>query len=180
MSQRIPLPESKLKELQHEIEPIAKGFDSSADHAIITDEHANILYANNAVEEKTGFTKEEVIGKNPGDLWGGNMPYEFYKEMWRAIKVLKVPFVGEVHNKKKDGTWYWQEVHISPILDDARNVRFYVGVEPDITLRKSTEKELVDQYEMTMRLRKIVENRELNMSDLEKEMRELKKKIGTS
>src|SRR3989344_1570990 len=83
---------------------------------------------------------EEVIGKNPGDLWGGKMPDEFYKKMWHTIKEEKKPFVGKVENVRKDGTSYWQELHISPILDPNGNVQFFIAVEPNITDRKQKEK----------------------------------------
>ncbi len=116
------------------------GFDHLVDHVIITDAHANILYANDAAEKTTGFSKEEMLGKNPADLWGGNMPDEFYRKMWRIIKEEKQPFVGEVKNKRKDGKEYWQELHISPILDQDGEVKFFIGMEPEITDRKTAEK----------------------------------------
>lgn len=56
-----------------EIQIISAAFEASQDHIIITDENANIIYANKAVEENTGFSLAEVIGNNPSVLWGG--PY---------------------------------------------------------------------------------------------------------
>ncbi|MFY9457809.1 MAG: PAS domain-containing sensor histidine kinase, partial [Candidatus Spechtbacterales bacterium] len=100
----------------------------------------NILYANKAAEKNTGFSAEEMLGKNPADLWGGNMPKGFYADMWHKIKDLKQPFVGEVRNKRKDGTERWMELHISPILDTDGSVKFFVGIEPDITDRKTRER----------------------------------------
>jgi len=82
---------------------ISAAFEASQDHIIITDENANILYANKAVEENTGFSLSEVIGKNPSVLWGGHMPEEFYQRMWHIIKVDKKSFVDEIHNKTKGG-----------------------------------------------------------------------------
>ena len=122
------------------IEPFKKAFDVLADHVIITDSNANILYANKAVERNTGFSQQETIGKNPGDLWGGNMPKEFYERMWRTAKKEKKSFVAEVQNKRKDGTMYWQELHISPILDGKGEVRFFIAIEPNITSRKEKER----------------------------------------
>jgi len=119
-----------------ELKLLQKGFDDVSDHVIITDEHANILYANSAVQNATGFSIDEVIGKNPADLWGGKMPREFYEDMWHQIKVEKKPFVGEVRNVRKDGQEYWQELHISPIVDAEGNVKFFIGIEPNITERK--------------------------------------------
>lgn len=137
---REKISKSNLRELIKKIGPIKRGFDLLDDHVIITDENANILYANKGVEKNTGFTINEVVGKNPADLWGGNMGADFYKKMWQVIKIEKKPFVGEVQNKKRDGTLYWQELHISPILNDEGQVQFFIGIEPNITDRKEKEK----------------------------------------
>lgn len=137
---RTPLTEEHLVQYLTVVRDLAFGFEKLNDHVIITDPNANIIYANKAVERNTGFSREEVIGKNPADLWGGKMPKEFYEKMWHAIAIEKKPFVGEVHNKRKDGIEYWQELHISPILWDNGDVKFFIGIEPNITERKEKEK----------------------------------------
>ena len=114
---RFPLSPEKLEKYLQDIEPLRFAFDLLTDHVIITDENANVLYANKAVEKNTGFAPEEIVGKNPADLWGGNMPKDFYEKMWRTIKIDKKPFTGEVENKRKDGSKYWQEIHVMPVLD---------------------------------------------------------------
>ena len=129
-----------LLELIEEIGPIKKGFDLISDHVVITDENANILFANKGVRENTGFSSDDTTGKNPADLWGGNMNKEFYQKMWRTIKAEKRPFVGEVQNQKKDGTMYWQELHVYPILGQDGNIKFFVGIEPNITEKKKQDK----------------------------------------
>ena len=139
MTMRTSIPKTKLKILQKAIMPLKHAFDVLSDHVIITDADANILYANEAVEKKTGFVREEVIGRNPADLWGGKMSQEFYEKMWHTIKIEKRPFVGEVRNVRKDGKEYWQESHVYPILDAHGEIRFYIGIEPDITDRKRKE-----------------------------------------
>lgn len=136
---RTDLPIKKFLKLLEGLTPLKDGFDLLGDHVIITDENANILYANKAVERNTGFPLSESLGKNPGDLWGGKMPKEFYEKVWQTIKIEKKPFVGEVENKRKDGTAYWQEIHISPVLDENGEVKFFIGIEPNITDRKKRD-----------------------------------------
>jgi len=128
---------------------LKKGFDLSPAHTIITDENGNILYANKAVEAHTSFSPEEIIGKNPGDFWGGNMPRSFYENMWHTIKIEKKPFAGEVQNKKKDGTLYWQELLITPILDEQGEIRFFIGIEPMISEKKKQD-QFRDQFISTL------------------------------
>ena len=137
---RTPLSEKKLQELIEKIEPFKVGFDAIGEHVIITDENANILYANKGVEEQTGFSIQEIIGKTPADVWGGKMPKDFYKTLWHTIKTEKKPFVGELNNVKKDGTKYWQEIHIHPIFNHDGTIKFFIAIEPNITERKEKEK----------------------------------------
>ncbi len=126
----------ELERLAKELEPLKEAFDTLDDHVIITDANGNILYANEAMEKNTGFKINEVIGENPADLWGGKMPSEFYEEMWHTIKTKKQPFVGNVHNVRKDGTDYWQQLCVAPILDSRGTPLFYIGIEPNITEEK--------------------------------------------
>lgn len=110
------------------------------DHIIITDEHGIILYANKAVTEKTGFSLAEVIGKNPGDLWGGHMPKEFYEKLWHTIKTEKKPFVDQVRNKTKNGEDIVDELRITPVLNEAGDVQFFLGIELDVTERERRQR----------------------------------------
>jgi PAS domain S-box-containing protein len=140
MSIRYPLSPEELAKKMKEIEPLKRGFDMLQDHTIITDANANILYANQAVLRQTGWSPEEVVGKNPGDLWGGNMTPKFYKQLWHKIKVEKEPFIGAIKNRGTDGKERWQEIIISPVLDKDGRVKFFIGIEPDITERMAHEK----------------------------------------
>ena len=136
---RNPISIAKLEHSAGEVFPLTFGFDQIDDHVVITDIHGNVIYANNAVEHQTGFSKDEIIGRNIGDLWGGRMPAEFYEKMWYAIKIEKKPFVGEVLNIRRDGEERWQELHIFPLCGANGEVKFFVGIEPAITERKTQE-----------------------------------------
>lgn len=137
---RTPIASGALRGMIDRVALLKKGFDMLGDHAVITDADAHILYANKAAERKTGFALEDMLGRNPGDLWGGNMSQEFYAKMWHTIKAEKQPFIGEVENERKDGRRYWQEIHISPVLDSGGEAQFFIAIEPDITDRKQKEK----------------------------------------
>jgi len=144
---RVPISQEEISNRLKEVLKLGlkRGFDLSPVHIVITDENANIIYANKAVESHTSFSPEEIIGKNPGDLWGGNMPKSFYEDMWYTIKTEKKPFAGAVQNKKQDGTMYWQELLITPILDENGDVRFFIGMEPDISEKKKQD-QFRDQF----------------------------------
>lgn len=133
------LTKTRLEYLMKEVQPLKAGFDALSDHVIVTDENGLILYANKAAERETGFPVEEMIGKSPAELWGSSMPKEFYDAMWHRLKDLKMPFVGEVENRRKDGAQYWQELHVTPVLGKEGDIRFFIAIEPDITDRKKKE-----------------------------------------
>lgn len=98
------------------------------EHVAVTDPDGLILFMNKALEEESGFSAGESIGKRPSDLWGGNMSPEFYAEMWRVLRQEKKPFRSVVHNTKKTGEGYSLEILISPIVNHAGEILFYVCI----------------------------------------------------
>ena len=133
------LVEKSMDLLEERMDLLQMNILSSEQAMLITTPDAEIIFANKAWEKLTGYTTEEIIGKHPNDLWGGHMPEEFYRDLWNTIKNEKKPFAGEVKNVKKDGTEYWQETYITPVLDEAGNIKFFMAIEPEITDKKKKE-----------------------------------------
>lgn len=115
-----------------DIEKFKLAVDSAFNHIIITDPDAHILYANAAATKITGYTFKEMLGQTPA-LWGNRMPKEFYVKFWDIIKNKKEPFTGRIDNKRKSGQIYHAEISVSPILDRTGKVKYFVGIERDIT-----------------------------------------------
>ncbi len=134
--------EQTLKASVQELKKFKLAVDNASDHIAITDENGMILYANKAVENVTGFSQSETIGKKAGgkDLWGGSMGSGFYRKLWETIKEKKQVFRGEAHNRRKNGDEYVAALSIAPVLDKERNVGFFVGIERDITKEKEIDK----------------------------------------
>jgi PAS domain S-box-containing protein len=133
--------EKKISELQaHDMEKFKLAVEGVSEHIIITDTDANIIFANHAAEMATGFTVSEMVGKNPGTLWGGQMKKDFFDEMWNTIKKEKKPYSGELTNKTKSGELYTAALHIAPILNKKGKVEFFVAIERDITKAKEVDK----------------------------------------
>ena len=103
-------------------------FDYIKDQVVITNPDGIIVYANAIVEEITGYKLSEVIGQKPS-LWGGQMPKDFYRTMWKKISEEKKSIRVLVTNKHKNGKLYDALLHISPILDTEGKVQMYVGIE---------------------------------------------------
>lgn len=132
---------SRAESLASELEKFKIALDGTSDHVVITDSNGIALYANAGLERITGFSPEEVLGKKVGtkELWGGKMSPEFYEDLWRTIKVEKKPFVGEITNKRKDGTPYQALSSISPIMNKHGVLEFFIGIERDITKEKEID-----------------------------------------
>ena len=132
---------SRAESLASELEKFKIALDGTSDHVVITDSNGIALYANAGLERITGFSPEEVLGKKVGtkELWGGKMSPEFYEGLWRTIKIEKKPFVGEITNKRKDGTPYQALSSISPIMNKHGVLEFFIGIERDITKEKEID-----------------------------------------
>ena len=100
-----------------------------SEQVIITDPHGKILFINQALEQTTGYRASEAVGKTPAELWGGHMTKEFYARMWHTIKDKKEPVLVKVVNRKKSGELYNLQLTISPILNTAGDILFFVGIE---------------------------------------------------
>lgn len=127
------------------LQALTAGFDRANDHVVITDRRGRILYANKAAERHTGYSITEMIGRKPGELWGGLMSSEFYQEMWETIAIQKSAYVCELQNHTKEGKKYWQEVHILPILNADGEPEFFVGIELDLD-EENRRQVLIQEY----------------------------------
>lgn len=113
--------------------------ENAFDHIIVTDTAGKIVFANKAAEGLTGYSKQELVGRTPA-LWGGLMDDSYYIGLWQTIAEEKKPFVGQLKNKRKNGEIYEAEIRINPILDQQNQIKYYVGIERDITKEKEVDR----------------------------------------
>lgn len=104
---------------------------------LITDQESRVLYASAALEQRTGFSVAEIVGKKPGELWGGKMRKQFYASLWRTIGGKGQSFVGEVNNTKKNGARKDEHIFIVPIRDQAGVAQYYAEIHPELSGRES-------------------------------------------
>lgn len=100
-----------------------------------------IEYVNPRFEELTGYKTEEVIGRKPGLVSSGYHSREFYEEMWREIRSGN-QWRGVFHNRKKDGSIYYESAIITPILNEKGEITNFMGIKEDITARLTAEQKL--------------------------------------
>jgi diguanylate cyclase (GGDEF)-like protein/PAS domain S-box-containing protein len=118
----------------------AATLEIAANAIVITDSRGTIKSVNNAFTTLTGYSKEEVLGKNPRVLKSGKQPESFYAELWSTITSGKV-WQGEIVNRRKDGTTYTEEMTITPVTQGVGKTTFtrFVAIKQDITQRKAAE-----------------------------------------
>ena len=127
---------SKRKQAGAERELLMMAIQQAAEIVYITDAQGQIQYVNPAFETLTGYTREEVIGKNPRSFHSGQQDAALYKTMWETLSCGKI-WQGVLVNKKKDGSIITEETTISPVHDTAGTIINYVAVKRDITLELS-------------------------------------------
>ncbi|GAJ42818.1 putative bifunctional diguanylate cyclase/phosphodiesterase [Parageobacillus thermoglucosidasius] len=126
----------------HTFAGIAKNIlEYSSESMIVTDAQNRILFVNPAFEIVTGYSADEVIGKNPRILQSGMHDKSFYEKMWNALNQYGV-WKGEIWNKRKDGELYLEWLTISAVKDQQGNVTNYVAIFSDITEHKRNMEQL--------------------------------------
>lgn len=139
---------NKIKKKIHsqgiEINRLKVAVEQSGNSIVITDTDGNIEYTNPKFSEITGYSAEEALGANPRILSSGNRDKAFYKEMWDTISNGGV-WSGELINKTKNGTIYWEQATISPVKNEEGNIISYLAIKEDISSKKMNEEMLSEQ-----------------------------------
>jgi len=121
---------------------------NAADESIlITDTSGNIQYVNPCFERTTGYTMDEILGKNTRIMKSGKHSSQYYAELWETIRAGKA-WRGHLTNRKKDGTLVEENVVISPVLNEQGEIIHFVAAERDVTQEYLLEKQLLQSQKM--------------------------------
>ncbi len=130
---------SQKKKIEQDMLLLTKALEASKNTIVITDKNALIQWANPAFEELSGYDMAYTIGKNPSEfLNSGQQPQEFFEDLWATI-LDKRPWKNELINKKKDGSLYYEELSITPVLDENNEIQNFIAIKQDISERKKRE-----------------------------------------
>ena len=125
---------------------ILDAVEQAAEAFFITDTDGIILYANRAFEDISGYSRADLIGKKPNLLKSGKHPQGFYSELWKALK-SGARWNGRIINRRRDGTYFTEEIRISPIKDRSGSVRFLAALR-DVTREIQLEEQLNQSQKM--------------------------------
>jgi len=133
---KVPLPSGRQADIERA--GLAAAVEQSADAVVITDTSGEIQYVNPAFTAMTGYSREEAAGQNPRLLKSGRHCPEFYKELWDTIASGRA-WHGEVTNQRKDGTFYSEEMRITPVLDRCGEIVGYMAIKREVRERRAAE-----------------------------------------
>lgn len=126
---------------------LSEAVEQSRACIVITDTKGDIQFVNSYFCQITGYSKDEVLGKNPRFLQSGYHPSSFFEEMWATLTAGKT-WRGQILNKKKNGDFFREEATISPIFSNSQEIEYFIGVKHDITEQKRDKRELSSQNQL--------------------------------
>ena len=121
--------------------------ESAANAIVITDQTGTIQWVNPAFTELTGYTATEAIGQNPRVLKSGCHNGDFYRHLWATIAAGQV-WHGELVNRRKDGSFYDEEMTITPVRGENDAGPHFIAIKQDVSVRKR----LTAERDLTLRL----------------------------
>jgi PAS domain S-box-containing protein len=141
---------TELRESEGERRRLATALAQAAESILITDIEGNTIYVNPAFERISGYSRKEVLGKNPRVLKSGRQDDAFYRQMWGIIKKGEV-WHGHIINRRKDGTLFEEDATITPIRDATGKIVNYMAIKLDVT----REMELEAQFRQAQKMEAI-------------------------
>ncbi|MEJ2622370.1 MAG: EAL domain-containing protein [Candidatus Thiodiazotropha sp.] len=129
------------KQAEADLRKLGRVLEQSPASVMITNTEGVIEYVNPRFEKVSGYSAAEAVGENPRFLKSGNKTTQEYKDMWGNLLAGK-EWRGMFHNKRKDGTIYWESASISPLRDERGNITNFIAVKEDVTAQKRAEDQL--------------------------------------
>ncbi|MFA6311107.1 MAG: EAL domain-containing protein [Sterolibacterium sp.] len=132
---------TRRRQAEEQLRKLSLAVEQSPESVVITNLNAEIEYVNEAFVGTTGYSREEVLGRNPRILNSGKTPRAAYPALWDALTSGRT-WQGELINRRKDGSEYIEHAVITPIRQEDGRVTHYVAVKEDITARKAADKQI--------------------------------------
>ena len=149
-----------IRDITERLESIAKiklqskALETAPSGIMITNSDGIIVYANEALTNISQYSKSELIGQKSGFLKSGKHETSFYETMWNEILKGKI-WIGEVINRKKDGTHYPSYLAITGVKNEDGIITNYISIHEDISQRKKFENDLIEAKELAEKADKL-------------------------
>ncbi|MFZ0964506.1 MAG: PAS domain S-box protein [Terriglobia bacterium] len=129
-----------IKRVEAERTYLAAAIEQASEGIVITDLTGAVEYVNPAFSLMTGYSPQEILGRNLRILNSGKQDAAFYETMWRLLVAGRV-WKGELINRRKDGTLYAEQMTITPVRNRQTQTTHYVAIKEDLTVRKHLEEQ---------------------------------------
>lgn len=126
---------------------LIQALESARDGILITDLQGVILEVNRALQELTGYSRQELLGQTPRLMKSPLHRAEVFAQMWQTI-LARRSWQGELTNRRKDGSLFEVSLTVSPIVDSQGRMTHFVGIQRDITEHKQLERALLQAQKM--------------------------------
>jgi len=125
----------KQKELRRSTQLLNEYKDAVDERSIISksNDQGIITYVNDKFCKISGYSKEELIGKKHNIVRHEETRDELFHELWETVHKQKKSWLGQIKNRKKDGSYYWVDALVKPILDKNGNIEEFIALTNDIT-----------------------------------------------
>ena len=141
------LDETRRRRAEESLQLRTRAIEASVNSIMITEPTSDgqeIVYVNPAFERITGYSSAEVMGKSPNFLHGEDRDQKGVKGLQAATRELREATVL-LRNYRKDGTLFWNELHVAPVRDSAGRVSHFIGVGNDVSERIRYQEEIERQ-----------------------------------
>ncbi len=129
------------KKTENKLVVLGKAIEASPAIIVITDDEGNIQYVNPGFTEITGYSSDEVIGRNPRILKSGNTDENVYIDLWNTLNAGK-EWKGYFKNRKKSGEMYFESATIAPVKNEIGKVTNYIAIKEDLTEKRYMQESL--------------------------------------
>ena len=129
------------KEREMDLQLFKKAVENAGQSVFVTDSDGSIEYVNPKFEARSGYTREEAVGRTPRLLKSGKQDDEFYDRLWRTV-LAGDQWDAHLVNRRKNGELYHVDQTISPIANDEGALTHFVTIEADVTNRRLREQQL--------------------------------------
>ncbi len=119
---------------------LKRGLDASPNGIVITDATSNheIVYINPAFLKLTGYSEKEISGRNCRFLQGEDTDINAVQEIHQALKDKREVQIT-LKNYRKDGTWFWNQLTLSPVWNQNNECTHFIGTQQDVTQKRIDE-----------------------------------------
>jgi len=137
---------SERKQAERQLILLTTALDAAANGIILVNRDGTIIWSNQAFSRITGYSNDEIVGQNPRFLKSGMQDLNFYQNLWGIILAGHV-WRGEIVNRRKDGSLYYEEQTITPVFDQSGDITNFISIRQDITDHKRAEAALMKSEE---------------------------------